>query len=59
MNGLDQVVVVMWFIPVVLFIVIPLCLTVFWAIASFFLSIFKTAGEQEKREAEVGEAATA
>jgi hypothetical protein len=59
MNGLDQVVVVMWIIPVVLFIVIPLCLTVFWALSSFVLSIFKTAGEQEKREADVGNAATA
>lgn len=30
MNGLDQIIVALWFLPVVLFIVIPLCLGALW-----------------------------
>ncbi len=30
MNGLDQVIVALWFLPVVLFIVIPLCVVAVW-----------------------------
>lgn len=30
MNGLDQIIVALWFLPVALFIVIPLCLGALW-----------------------------
>lgn len=30
MNGLDQIIVALWFFPVVLFIMIPLCLGALW-----------------------------
>jgi hypothetical protein len=30
MSGLDQIVITMWFLPVVLFIVMPLCVGAIW-----------------------------
>jgi hypothetical protein len=30
MNGLDQIVIALWFLPVVLFIIVPLCVGTFW-----------------------------
>ncbi len=30
MNGLDQIVIIMWFLPVVLFIVMPLSIGAVW-----------------------------
>jgi hypothetical protein len=48
MNGLDQVVVVLWFLPVILFIIIPLCLTCLWGVISFFGVLLRPAtGQQE------------
>ncbi len=58
MNGLDQVVVALWLLPVVLFILVPLCMTVLWGIASFFFS-FKTSSAGEKKQASVDDAVTA
>ncbi len=58
MNGLDQVIVAFWFLPVVLYILVPLCLTFFWGIASVFVS-FKTTGVQEEGAAADNDAVTA
>ena len=34
MNGLDQIIVALWFLPVVLFIIIPLAVTCLWLVAA-------------------------
>ena len=30
MNGLDQIVVALWFLPVIVFIIVPLCMGCIW-----------------------------
>lgn len=32
MNGLDQIIVALWFLPVVLFILMPLAVTCLWMV---------------------------
>ena len=57
MNGLDQVVVYMWFLPVVLFIVMPLCVGAVWWPISLFVKIVRREEAQERvAEMDVGEA---
>lgn len=53
MYGLDQVVVTMWFFPVVLFILMPLCMTLLWGVVSVFGVLFRPVAGQEVRPAEV------
>jgi len=48
MNGLDQVVVYMWFLPVVLFIVMPLCVGAVWWPISLFVKIVRRKEAQER-----------
>lgn len=48
MNGLDQVVVYMWFLPVVIFIVIPLCVGVVWWPISLFVKMIQREAAQER-----------
>lgn len=48
MNGLDQVVVYMWFLPVVLFIVMPLCVGAVWWPISLFVNIVRREEAQER-----------
>jgi hypothetical protein len=48
MNGLDQVVVYMWFLPVVLFIVMPLCVGAVWWPISLFVKIVRRPEAQER-----------
>ena len=48
MNGLDQVVVYMWFFPVVLFIVMPLCVGAVWWPISLFVKIVRRKEAQER-----------
>ncbi len=48
MNGLDQVVVYMWFLPVVLFIVMPLCVGAVWWPISLFFKIVRREETQER-----------
>ena len=48
MNGLDQVVVYMWFLPVVLFIVMPLCVGAVWWPISLFVKIVRREEAQER-----------
>ena len=51
MNGLDQIIVYLWFFPVVLFIIIPLCVSVVWLPVSLFIKLVQREAEQEaKRE---------
>jgi uncharacterized membrane protein len=48
MNGLDQVVVVLWFLPAVLLIILPLCMTCLWGIVSFFGVLLRPLTGQQK-----------
>lgn len=48
MNGLDQVVVYMWFLPVVLYIVMPLCVGAVWWPISLFVKIVRREEAQER-----------
>lgn len=48
MNGLDQVVVYMWFLPVVLFIAMPLCVGAVWWPISLFVKIVRREEAQER-----------
>jgi len=41
MNGLDQIIVVMWFFPVVLFIIIPLCIGAVWLPVSLMIKLVR------------------
>ena len=43
MNGLDQLIVTLWFLPVILFIVLPLCLSCIWGTISLLISPFRGA----------------
>ncbi len=48
MNGLDQVVVYLWFLPVVLFIVIPLCIGAVWWPVSLFVKLIRREAAPER-----------
>ena len=55
MNGLDQVVVYMWFLPVILFIVMPLCVgAAWWPILLFFKIIQREAAQEHAAEMVAG-----
>lgn len=41
MNGLEQVVVYMWFLPVILFIILSLCLGVVWLPISLLVKLIR------------------
>ena len=57
MNGLDQVVVFMWFLPAVLFIVMPLCVGVVWLPISLFLKLLQREAVHDRAVETVGEEA--
>jgi len=46
MNGLDQIIVTLWFFPVIAFIIIPLCLTCVWGIISLLIPFKQMSGER-------------
>ncbi len=48
MNGLDQVVIYLWFLPVVLFIVIPLCIGAVWWPVSLIVKLIRREAAQER-----------
>lgn len=51
MNGLDQIIVALWFLPVVLFIVIPLAVTCLWLVISPVRALVTPiAGQSRQRE---------
>lgn len=41
MNGLDQIVIAMWFLPVVIFIVMPLCIGAVWLPISLLIRLVR------------------
>ena len=47
MNGLDQVIISLWFLPVVLFVILPLFVGCFWILYNMF-DVFKPIAGQEK-----------
>lgn len=55
MNGLDLIVVLLWFLPVVLFIVIPLSISCLWAAVSFF-GFLKPAARRDRNTVKIGDA---
>jgi len=46
MNGLDLIVVSLWFLPVVLFVIVPLSVTCLWFVVSFLDRLRPVAGQQ-------------
>ena len=48
MSELDQIIVFLWFLPVVLFIVIPLCVGAVWWPVSFFVKLVRREAELER-----------
>ena len=48
MNGLDQIIVFLWFLPVVLFIVIPLCVGAVWSPVSLFIKLIRREADHER-----------
>lgn len=49
MNGLDQVVVSLWFLPVVLFIIMPLSVGVVWLPISLFIRLIHREAAQDRQ----------
>lgn len=47
MNGIDQVLIALWFLPVVLFIIAPLFLGFVWAPISLFIGFLKREDGQD------------
>ncbi len=47
MTGLDQLIVALWFLPVALFIVLPLCIACAWGLISVVVSQFRQASSQQ------------
>lgn len=41
MNGLDQIIITIWFLPVVLFIVMPLCIGAVWLPISLMIKLVR------------------
>lgn len=51
MNGLEQIIVALWFLPVVLFIVMPLAVTCLWlVIAPVRALLTPVAGQSRQKE---------
>ena len=48
MNGLDQIIVFLWFLPVVVFIIIPLCVGIVWWPVSLFIKLIRREAEHER-----------
>ena len=57
MNGLDQVVVVLWFLPVFLYLILPLIFACSYPVISFFLRVLASelgeliSGDSEEQRA--------
>ena len=49
MNGLDQIIVALWFLPVVLIIIVPLCMTCLFALFSILAPLFRPIAGQERK----------
>lgn len=49
MNGLDQVIIALWCLPVVLFIIVPLIIGFVWMPISFFVEFIQRRAEHERQ----------
>ena len=57
MIGIDKIIVVLWFLPVALFILIPLTMTCIWLAISPLIAIFRPiAGQAERQQSIEGTA---
>ena len=57
MIGIDEIIVALWFLPVVLFIVIPLTMTCVWLVISPIVALFRPiAGQAERQQSLKGAA---
>ena len=50
MIGIDEIIVALWFLPVVLFIVIPLTMTCAWLVLSPIIALFRPIAGQAERQ---------
>ncbi len=59
MLGFDEIIVALWFLPVVLFIIIPLTMTCIWVVLSPIIALFRPVAGQSKEQQSIKSAATA
>ena len=59
MHGFDEIIVALWFLPVVLFIIIPLTMTCIWVVLSPIIALFRPVAGQSKEQQSIKSAATA
>lgn len=59
MLGFDEIIVALWFLPVVLFIIIPLTMTCIWVVISPIIALFRPVAGQSKEQQSIKSAATA
>ena len=59
MLGIDEIMVALWFLPVVLFILVPLTMTCIWIVIYPLIALFRPIAGQSKRQHSIGSAATA
>ncbi len=51
MYGIDEIIVALWFLPVVLFICIPLTMTGIWLVISPIIALFRLiTGQSEEQQ---------
>lgn len=59
MLGFAEIIVALWFLPVVLFIIIPLTMTCIWVVISPIIALFRPVAGQSKEQQSIKSAATA
>ncbi len=59
MLGFDEIIVALWFLPVVLFIIIPLTMTCIWVVISPIIALFRPVAGQSTEQQSIKSAATA
>jgi hypothetical protein len=59
MIGIDEIIVALWFLPVVLYIFIPLIVTCNWLIISLLIALVRPIAGQAERQQSLKGAATA
>ena len=59
MIGFDEIIVALWFLPVVLFILIPLTSTCMWIVISPIIALFRPIAGQSKKYQSLESPATA
>ena len=59
MNGIDQIIVALWFLPVVLFVIIPLSVTCLWLLISPIVALLRPVAGQANKGQRIKAKATA